>query len=57
MPLSLSKLDVSLNKSPKSLLLVEHEKNAEVLPDLPRAEVSSTWIVNGMALIQMVRGG
>ena len=57
MPLSLSKLDGSLNTSLKSLLLAELEKNAEVLSDLPRAEVSSTWIVNGMALIQMVRGG
>ena len=56
-PLSLSKLDGSLNKSPKSLLLAEFEKNAEVLPDLPRDEASSTWIVDGMALIQMVRGG
>ena len=56
-PLSLSKLNGSLNRSPKSLLLTELEKNAEVLPDLPRAEVSSTWIVDGMVVIQMVRGG
>ena len=56
-PLSLLKLDDSLNKSLKSLLLAELEKNAEVLPDLPRDVASSTWIVDGMALIQMVRGG
>ena len=56
-PLSLSKLDGSLNKSPKSLLLAELEKNTEILPDLPRDEASSTWIVDEMALIQMVRGG
>ena len=38
------------------MLLHELEKNAEVLTNLPSASISSTWVVNGMALIQRIRG-
>ena len=55
-PLSTAKLDGSLNKTAKSVLLHQLEKNTEVLPNLPGANISSMWAVDGMALIQMIRG-
>ena len=46
-------MDVSLNKTAKSKLLQEVEHHGSNYPSLPRKEKLTSWIIDGMALLQM----
>ncbi|MES9879525.1 MAG: hypothetical protein ABW185_01435 [Sedimenticola sp.] len=56
-PLSLAKPDGSLNKSTKSTLLHELEKEVCVSGKLTNQDGSTCWLVDGMAVLQMVKFG
>ena len=49
-PLSLARLDGSLNKTAKSKLLQELERHGSSYPSLPPEEKLTSWIIDGMAL-------
>ena len=57
-PCALSHTDGSLRKTTKSVLLSSLEEEVQVLPGLPVdvvCELSTAYIVDGMAIVQMVR--
>ena len=56
-PLSLARLDDSLNKTAKSKLLQELERHGSDYPSLPPEEKLTSWIVDGMNLLQMLGHG
>ena len=56
-PLSLVRLDGSLNKTAKSKLLQELERHGSNYPSLPPEEKLTSWIIDGMALLQMLGHG
>ena len=53
-PFSLARLDGSLNKSK---LLQELERHGSNYPSLQPEEKLTSWIIDGMALLQMLRHG
>ena len=52
-PLLLSRPDGTLHKAVKSELLEEIEK----VQSIPHSQEKITWVIDGMALIQMVKAG
>ena len=56
-PFSLAKLDGSLNKTAKSKLLQELECHGSNYPSLPSKEKPTSWIIDGMTLLQMLGHG
>ena len=56
-PLSLAKLDGSLNKTAESNILQELERHGSNYPSLPSEEKLTSWIIDGMALLQMFGHG
>ena len=56
-PLSLARLDGSFNKTAKSKLLQELERHGSNYPSLPPEEKLTSWIIDGMALSQMLGHG
>ena len=56
-PLSLSRPDGTLHKAVKSKLLEEIEKEAESVKSIPHSQEKIAWVIDGMALIQMVKAG
>ena len=56
-PLSLSCPDGTLHKAVKSKLLEEIEKEAAYVKSIPHSQEKIAWVIDGMALIQMVKAG
>ena len=56
-PLSLSRLDGTMHNAVKSKLLDEIEKEAASVKSIPHSQEKITWVIDGMALIQMVKAG
>ena len=50
-------MDGSLNKTAKSKLLEEPECHGSNYPSLPSEEKPTSWIIDGMALLQMLGHG
>ena len=55
--MSLSRSDGTLHKAVKSKLLEEIEKEAESVKSIPHSQEKIAWVIDGMALIQMVKAG
>ena len=53
----LSRPDGTLHKAVKSKLLEEIEKEAESVKSIPHSQEKIAWVIDGMALIQMVKAG
>eukprot|EP00058_Branchiostoma_floridae_P022022 XP_002607512.1 hypothetical protein BRAFLDRAFT_69943 [Branchiostoma floridae] len=56
-PLSITHADGSLRKPNKSLLLAELEKDIEAHPRLPPSDMSTAYIIDGIAMVQSVQTG
>ena len=56
-PLSLARLNGSLDKTAKSKLLHELGRHGNNYPSLPPEEKLTSWIIDGMALLQMLGHG
>ena len=56
-PLHLARLDDSLNNTAKSKLLQELERHGSNYPSLPPEEKFTSWIIDGIALLQMLGHG
>ena len=56
-PLSLARLDGPLNKTAKSKLLQELECHGSNYPSLPPEEKLTSWIIDGMVLLQILGHG
>ena len=56
-PLSLSRPDGTLHKAVKRKLLEEIKKEAASVESISHSQDKIVWVINGMALIQMVKAG
>ena len=55
--MSLSRPDGTLHKAVKSKMLEEIEKEAASVKSIPHSQEKIAWVIDGMALIQMVKAG